>query len=58
MNLRSLLDYLYIIIYRFLAYQFWLKNWYPKDMVGVPVLKLVRQRPVGVQAPPPMLLNH
>jgi len=27
----------------------------PKAMVGVPVLKLLRQWPVGVLAPPPML---
>ena len=28
-----------------------------KDMAGVPVLKLLRQWPIGVLAPPPMLLN-
>ena len=27
----------------------------PKEMVGVPVLKLLRQWPNGVQAPPPMI---
>jgi len=38
-----------------LGHQFDSKTDMPKDMVGIPVLKLLHQWPIGVLAPPPML---